>query len=62
MTDDDRKEPTAKERADDAAEYERVKHRALELMKTGFNLGGKPLKREEIYNRQICRYRNSTTS
>ena len=33
-------------------EYEKVKERALKKMAKGYNLGGKPLKREEIYDRK----------
>lgn len=35
----------------DRVDYAEARRHALEMMKKGFNLGGKPLTRDEIYDR-----------
>jgi predicted HAD superfamily phosphohydrolase YqeG len=39
----------------ESKEYKKAKEKALKLLSKGYNLGGKPLKREEIYERKIIR-------
>ena len=39
------------EEVDQNERYEEARRHALELMDKGWNLGGKPLRREELYDR-----------
>lgn len=36
----------------ESSEYKKARERAIQLLKKGYNLGGKPLKREDIYDRK----------